>query len=100
MDLILIQIQALQNLKIPNSTFRKLDQQDPGVELQEPLTANESEYEFYLRTKGIDWIRAFYRPSQESERVDDRDLTREFDFQPEPDLYPDEYPFQDFNYGP
>jgi len=60
----------------------------------------ETEYEFYLRTKGIDWVRAFYRPSQESEREDDREIPREFQFQSEPDQYPAEYPFQDFNYGP
>ena len=88
MNLIEIKIDSLQRASL-------------FYQISKPVeVAVESEYEFYLRTKGIDWIRAFYRPSQESERVDDRDLTREFDFQPEPDLYPDEYPFQDFNYGP
>ena len=100
MDLILIQIQALQNLKIPNSTFRKLNQQDSSSDSEEPLTANESEYEFYLRTKGIDWMRSIYRPSEEAIRIRDEMERTQTDFQAEDSPLPDEYPFQNFNYGP
>ena len=100
MDLILIQIQALQNLKIPNSTFRKLNQQDSSTESEEPLTANESEYEFYLRTKGIDWMRSIYRPSEEAIRIRDEMERTQTDFQAEDSPQDPEYPFHNFNYGP
>jgi hypothetical protein len=88
MNLLEIQINSLRRASLFYQTSKPIE------------VAVESEYEFYLRTKGIDWIRAFYRPSQESERVDDREIPMEFQFQSEPDQYPDEYPFQDFNYGP
>ena len=37
----------------------------------------ESEYDFYLRTKGLDWVRTFYRPTEEGIREDFRELDQE-----------------------
>lgn len=69
------------------------------VNWKKPIAIVETDYEFYLRTKGIDWVRAFYRPSQEGERIRSDLELYSFDFQAEDSFLP-EYPFQNFNYGP
>lgn len=38
----------------------------------------ESEYDYYIRTKGIDWVRSFYRPGYEDGGEDTRTLERDY----------------------
>ena len=82
MDLILIQIQALENSNVARSTFRRR--------------------KVIIATLGLTQLEQTVFEQQERDRPDNRE--------PERDDYPDqyeereqenpEYPFQDFNYGP
>ena len=83
MDLILIRIQALRNLNVARSTFRRrkvIIAQAPGLTQLEQTVFEQQERD---------------RPdNREPERNDYPD---QYD---EPEIEIPDYPFQDFNYGP
>lgn len=82
MDLILIQIQALQNLNVARSTFRRR--------------------KVIIDTSGLTQLEQTVFEQQERDRPDDREPERDDypDQYDEPELEVPDYPFQDFNYGP